>query len=142
MGLLGTMAGAIKTNLDALDAGNQSAWSAQNTARTEDQQYIISADMAEFAALKEGYKAKRDARMESLTTERADTLAEISAIVGVDTDSSGAGTIFAIISELGDQYSDWNSVLTAANAAYDAKEAQYKTDLGVASEFTSAYTAQ
>lgn len=142
MGLLGNMAGAITANLDALDEGNQLAWDAQNTAKSEDEMYIMSADITEFTALKEGYKAKRDQRMTSLTDEKDETLVEIASIVGVDTDSAGAGTIFAIISELGDQYSDWNSVLTAANAAYDAKEAQYKADLGVASEFTSAYTAQ
>ena len=142
MGLLGTMAGAIKTNLDALDAGIATAWIDQGIAKSEDSLYIINADIAEFTILKDGYKEKREQRMLDLTTEEANTLAEISAIVGVDTDSAGAGTIFSIIAELGDQYSDWNSVLTAANAAYDAIEAQYKADLGVASEFTSAYTAQ
>lgn len=142
MGLLGTMAGAIKTNLDALDAGIATAWIDQGIAKSEDSLYIINADIAEFTILKDGYKEKREQRMLDLTTERANTLAEISAIVGVDTDSAGAGTIFSIIAELGDQYSDWNSVLTAANSSYDAIEAQYKADLGVASEFTSAYTAQ
>jgi len=142
MGLLGNMAGAIKTNLDALDAGISTAWSAQELAKTEDSQYIMVADMTEFTALKEGYEDKADQRMLDLTTERANTLSSIAAIVGVDGDSAGAGTIFAIIAELGDQYSDWNSVLTAANSSYDAIEAQYKADLGVASEFTSAYTAQ
>ena len=142
MGLLGTMAGAIKTNLDALDAGIQSAWDAQGIAKSEDSIYIMNADMTEFTALKDGYKAKREQRMLDLTTEKTNTLSEISTIVGVDTDSAGAGTIFSIIAELGDQYSDWNSVLTAANSSYDAIEAQYKADLGVAGEFNAAYTAQ
>lgn len=142
MGLLGTMAGAIKTNLDALDAGIEEAWSAQNTAKQEDIAYIMSADSTEITSLKAGYQAKREQRMLDLTTEKTNTLSEISTIVGVDTDSAGAGTIFAIIAELGDQYSDWNSVLTAANSSYDAIEAQYKADLGVPSEFNAAYTAQ